>query len=728
MLVTMIRCSVGAIVLAIYCLARADVAVLTQHNDLSRTGANLNETVLNTNNVNTNQFGLVFSCPVDDQIYAQPLIATQVNLGGKGTHNLVIVATVNDSVYAFDADNPSVSAPYWQTSFLSANVVPPTTSDLGAEGTFSGNVGIVGTPVIDPSSGTLYVVARTKENGTSFFQRLHALDIATGAERAGSPVVISASVSGTNSFDGQSGTVTFNSVQENQRAGLALVNGIVYICWGSQFDIEPYHGWVIGYNAQTLAQVAVFNTTPNGREGSVWMSGAAPSADSSGNLYLTIANGPTNNTTTPTTNGNLVESFVQLTPNGSALSISSYFTAAEWQSLDVNDVDLGSSGLLLIPNTTLAFSGGKDGMAYLVNRNSMGGLNSTNEVVQSFSILSPISAGQGELHGTPVWWDGPAGSYAYVWPSYDYLQQYQFNSNGVFTLPALAESPTPAPATGQPGGILSLSANGSAAGSGILWASHQLTGDASTATEPGILHAYNAQNVSQELWNSQQLPARDAVGNFAKYVPPTVANGKVYLATFSNQLKVYGLLNATSPPPAGGSNWVQTVNFRLTAWENGTVAPFSISTKMIISSLSGLATNASGSPVTFSAEAQLLCKQPLSDSGGAGVSYAVLDGKPAVQTDVTAFFQHSVVSSVTFSTASHIAGHNIESFSLVNDPAINFTLQGFAAPTSANLRKSGNFVMGAYSADVSGVGQMPSHSSSPIVIRGTVSLSGGKLE
>jgi hypothetical protein len=717
----MSRIAVGALMLGLLCYARADVAVLTQHNDVSRTGANLNETILNVSNVNTNQFGLVFTRAVDDQIYAQPLIAAQVNLGSKGTHNLVIVATVNDSVYAFDADDASVSAPYWQVSFLGPNIVPPSSGDVAVGSTFTGNLGIVGTPVIDPASGTVYVVVRTVESG-AFVQRLHALAINTGAERANSPVEVTAT------YPSMSGTVTFDPLLQNQRAGLALVNGVVYICWTSQDDVEPYHGWVMGYDATNLAQMVVYNDTPNGREGGIWMSGAAPSADGSGNLYLTIANGPTSNTTAPT-NGYMVESFVKLTRSGANLNVATSFTPHEWQTLDSGDVDLGSAGLLLIPGTTLAFSGGKEGIVYLVNQNNMGGLGASDNVVQSFPVLlSGVSQGVGEIHGTPVWWNGPGGSYTYIWPSYDYLQQYAF-SNGMFALPAFAKSPTPAPATGQPGGILSLSASGAAAGSGILWATHQISGDASASTQPGILHAYNAQNVSDELWNSEQLSSRDAVGNFAKYVPPTVANGKVYLATFSGRLNVYGLLQGTNIPPSATSNWVQTLNFRLTAWEEGLAASFPITTKTILSSLSGLVINTStGQPAEFSAGASLVRKQPLQDTNDADVRYFVRDGKPAVDTEVTSFFVHSIIGSVSYSTSSHVTGHDIESFSLVNDPAVSFSVQGYAAATFGNLPRSENLVLKSRSANVSGTGLVPARSAAPVVIYGTVSVSGGKLE
>jgi hypothetical protein len=524
----------------------AFVAVLTQHNDSGRTGMNLAETFLNVTNVNTNQFGLVFSRNVDDQIYAQPLVLTNVNILGRGTHNLVIVATVNDSVYAFDADNALVATPYWTTSFINPpNIVAPANTDMSAIGAcggayqdFSGNIGIVGTPVIDPVAGTIYLVARTKENGTNFVQRLHALDVSTGAERSNSPVIITATCAGTGAGN-VGGVITFDPIRENQRPGLALVNGTVYISWSSHCDNGPYHGWVIGYDQTTLQRVAVYNDTPNGSDGGIWMSGQAPAFDASGNLYLVVGNGTVDTTGGP----NRGESFLKLTRSGTNLTVASWFTPYNWQTLENGDIDLGSGGLLLIPGTTLAFSGGKEGIVYLVNRDNMGGLTSsttTNDnIVQSF----PVTAD--EVHGGAVWWDGPGVSYGYLWPASVHLQQYAFNRvAGKFTLPAVAQSPTAAP-TGQPGGILALSANGTNAGTAIIWALHQVGGDANQQVLPGILHAYNAQNVGVELWNSEQLSWRDTVGKFAKFVPPTVANGKVYIATFANRLNVYGL----QPPP-----------------------------------------------------------------------------------------------------------------------------------------------------------------------------------
>jgi hypothetical protein len=529
------------------------VAVLTQHNDPSRTGANLNELLLATNNVNTNQFGLLYTRPVDDQVYAQPLIATNVNLPGLGTHNLLIVATVNDSLYAFDADDPTVAGPYWQSSFLGPNVVPPSSLDIlgtpcGSFFNISGNFGIVGTPVIDPATSTMYVLARTKEYGTNFVQRLHALDITSGAERTNSPVIITATYPGTGT-DNISGVITFDPFKQNQRAALALANGNVIIAWTSHCDWPAYHGWVIAYNATNLQQTAVYNDTPNGYEGGIWMSGQGPAVDPSGNIYVSTGNGSVGTSGNPSDTINRGESFLRLTLSGTNLNLTSWFTPYDWPYLESTDRDLGSAGILLIPGTSLAFSGGKEGKVYLVNRDNMGGLSGSasddTNIIQSFQVTAV--GGVDNIHGAPVWWDGPDGSYTYIQGESDYLKQYKFDrAAGQFLAGPYAQSPSTAPAGGMPGGMLAVSANGTNAGSGILWVSHPLSGDASGQVRPGILRAYDARNVAHELWNSEQLSARDSEGNFAKFIPPTVANGKVYLATFSNRINVYGLL----PPPA----------------------------------------------------------------------------------------------------------------------------------------------------------------------------------
>ena len=514
------------------------VAVLTQHNDNGRTGANLQETLLTTNNVNTNQFGLLMARPVDDQVYAQPLIMTNVSIAGMGAHNLLIVATVNDSIYAYDADDSSKTSPYWTRSFINPpNIVAPNNVDESAIGAcgggyqdFSGKFGIVGTPVIDPVAGTMYVVVRTKEFNTNFVQRLHALDVSTGLDRNNSPTNILATYSGTG--DGSvGGVVSFDPLRNNQRPALTLVNGVVYISWSSHCDNGPYHGWVIGYNASSLQQVAKFNATPNGSEAGIWMSGQGPSADAAGNLYLSTGNGSVDTT-------DYGEAFLKLAPtnSGTVMNVASYFIPLNWSALNSGDVDLGTAGLLLIPGTTLAISGGKQGLVYLVDRDSMGGISSG---IQSWSLNS------GQIHGGPTWWTGPNGSFMYIWAdSGGHLLQYQF-SGSTFNTTAFAQSST-AGGSGSPGGILSVSANGTNAGSGILWAVVNTTSDANQAVVPGTIHAYNAQNVSSELWNSDMIP-RDSLGNLAKFVPPTVANGKVYMATFSGKVNVYGLQSSIAP-------------------------------------------------------------------------------------------------------------------------------------------------------------------------------------
>lgn len=518
------------------------VPVLTQHNDNNRSGDNLNETILNIADVNTNSFGLLYTRPVDDQIYAQPLIMTNVTITGHGSRNLLIVATVNDSIYAYDADDPTVTQPYWKDSFISPpNIIAPSIGDEDAVGAgggnykdFAGNFGIVATPVIDPANQTLYVVVRTKEisgSTTNFVQRLHALNLATGADQPNSPVVISATYPGTG--DGGS-TVTFDPLRENQRPGLALGNGYVFISWASHGDNQPYHGWVMGYNVTNLQQTFVWNDSPNGAEAGIWMSGQAPCVDTNGNIYLTTGNG----TTDGAINQDYGESFLKLVPTNGAMQVASYFIPYNYASLNSGDIDLGDAGMLLIPGTTMGISGGKASVLYLVNRNNMGGLSSgtaDTNVLQTW----PLKGGQ--LHGAPVWWNGANGSFLYIWPgSSDHLRQYQF-TNGLFITNAFSESATVG-GSGTPGGILSVSASGTNAGTGIVWATVNTTSSANQATVAGTVHAYNAQNVTNELWNSDMLPARDALGNLAKFVPPTVANGKVYVPTFSNRVNVYGLL------------------------------------------------------------------------------------------------------------------------------------------------------------------------------------------
>jgi outer membrane protein assembly factor BamB len=536
------------------------VSVVTQHNDNGRTGANLQETALTTSNVDATHFGKLFCRTVDDQIYGQPLIVTDVDVAGKGTRDVVFVATVNDSVYAFDANDPDATDALWSRSFLSDGVEPPRNSDMteacgGNYQDFSGNIGIVSTPVIDRASGTMYLVARTKENGSDYVQRLHALDITTGEERPQSPTILKASVAGSGD---RASTVVFDPQKQNQRAALLLAGGVVYVAWASHCDSGPYHGWLIGYDARTLRSVAVYNTTPDGQGGGIWMSGQGPAADDQGNIYLSTGNGSVGRDGAPGDTRNRSESFLRLRRSRSRFTLTSWFTPADWQRLEDGDLDLGSGGILLVPGTNVAISGGKGGTLYVVDRTTMGGLSNTgadDQIVQSFSL------GEQHLHGAPAYWKGPSGSFVYTWAEYDYLKAFAFDpSTSMLDPQPASKSQAPAP-DGMPGGVLSISADGATEGTGILWATLPFEGDANQAVVPGVLRAFDAADVGRELWNSHGDPADD-FGNLAKNAPPTIANGKVYVSTFSGAVCAYGLLPneraaRVSAPQRRVTKWIE---------------------------------------------------------------------------------------------------------------------------------------------------------------------------
>jgi hypothetical protein len=527
----------------------AQANVTTEHNDAARTGANTSETVLTTTNVNVSQFGKLFERVVDDEIYAQPLYVQGVNVPGVGLRNVVYVTTNNDSVYAFDADDPTASAPLWRVNYTdpAAGVVPVKRTDVGqACGNyldFANNIGIAGTPAIDAAAQTMYFVTRTKENGT-FVQRLHAIDIRTGAERPGSPQVIQAAVVGTGDGRDAQNNIAFNARTQNQRSGLLLDHGTVYIAWASYCDQGPYHGWILGYDASSLQQVMVYNTTPDGGLGGIWQSGGGLTADTLGNLYALTGNGSFNGNTGGRNFGN---SFLKVSPAGTLLD---WFTPFNWSFLNATDEDLGIQNAMLVPNTNLVIGGGKEGVMYVVNANAMGHFrsNDNSQIVQSFQASSAA-----RMNASPVYWNSATyGPAIYLWPAGDPLKVFRLVS-GLFQTPAAAQSTRLAP-TGMPGGMLSLSANGSAAGTGIVWAAMSNSGDANHAPQPGILRAYDAGNVTRELWTSQQNAARDALGNFSKFSPPTVAGGKVFMPTLSNKLVVYGLIGPSA------SNAAPTVN------------------------------------------------------------------------------------------------------------------------------------------------------------------------
>jgi len=520
-------------------------SVLTQHNDNNRAGFDNQETVLTTANVNASSFGLLFSLAVDDQVYAQPLVYGNLAIGS-GLHNVVFIATTNNSVYAYDG---TTGALYWQKNFTQSGMRPPMASDMNSSWCspytdFSANMGIVGTPVIDSASKTMYFVARST-NGTSFVQYLHAISLITGAEKTNSPVLIAASVSGTG--DGNvGGIVSFDGRHNNQRQGLALVNGVVYISWSSHCDWNPYHGWILGYNGASLKQQIIYCDTPNGEAGGLWESGMGIAADASGNLFVTSGNGTvgddpfsaSDNGTNPSTTNpnpsdltNRGESAIKLTPNGSTLQVASFFTPSSYYNMDTNDLDYGVMGTFLLPGTSDYLTGCKDGNLYLLNKDAMGGFSAvSNGVLQTI----PLNV---SLHCQPAFYTGGGNSYMYVWSENDQLRAFPFGGGLFATNPTVSNDNGP---TGGCGADLAVSSNGSTSGTGILWASYASSGDAGSVVSPGILRAFDASDITHELWNTTQ-GSGNTDGTYAKFCSPTIANGHVYLPTFSGRVMVYGL-------------------------------------------------------------------------------------------------------------------------------------------------------------------------------------------
>ena len=548
----------------------AQNGVLTQHNDVNRTGWNAQETVLTTGNVKKGSFGYIFGRVVDDQIYAQPLVMMNVTIPGSGEHNVVFVATVNNSVYAFEADSGNVYQPYWEVNISPSGARAAKNTDMnqdcGAYNDFSGNMGIVGTPVIDTITNTLYVVAKSFSATGGFQQYLHALDVASGAEKPNSPKLISAQING-NGSGSVNGNINFDALKQNQRSGLLLLNGIVYIAWASHGDCDPYHGWILGYDKVTLAQKIVYNATPEGYKGGIWMAGGGIAADSLGNLYVGVGNGSVGRNNNPTDLINRSESALKLTPSGSTLTVSSYFTPTNFPDLEASDLDFGVTGLLLIPGTNRAIAGAKDGKIYLMNRDAMGGYNPAgNNVIQTFSQNSADAHNITSL----TYYRGQQRDYVYMWSDNVPLRAIPFDrSTNQFDFLNVKSSTLPGP-IGYSGGFLSVSSNGSIDSTAILWTTYAANGNANQSTRPGILRALSAGDISKELWNSS-VESIDDPGNYAKFNCPTIANGKVYLATFSNRLKVYGLQNGLT------TGLVHEAVNKLRIYPNPTNSTFSIS-------------------------------------------------------------------------------------------------------------------------------------------------------
>ncbi len=510
--------------------------IFTQRNDNKRTGANLGETQLNTGNVNVNQFGRLFERFVDGSVYAQPLVVPNLAIGERQQrHDVVFVATMHNSVFAFDAVHAALSAPLWHRHLATSIALPA--SDVGDMGyrDMEWEVGIVGTPVIDTDRGALYCVttSRAESNGVPIHQ-LWKLDIGTGGTMGN--VVITASV----------GRKVFHSNKQLQRPALLLTNDQVYVGFASYGDKHmPYHGWILAYDADTLTQTHVFASTANGANAGIWQAGQGPAADDAGNLYFLTGNGDFD-----PDNGDFGDCAVKLSPT---LGVLDFFSPHNNSELNSGDLDLGSGGVLVIPNSNFVCGGGKEAILYLMDRDSLGGFDSsTDHVAQKVKVSR--NDNKHHIHGAPAFWSGPDGPRIYIWPERDFLKAFSFNGSLFSTTPVSQCTVTlpdhiPGGNDGMPGGFLSVSANAGNAGTGIVWANHPFTSDLNQKIGAGVLRAFDAHDLTRELWNSRQSFARDDFGNFAKFCCPTVANGRVYQATMGGlqQKQVLGDRTMGSP-------------------------------------------------------------------------------------------------------------------------------------------------------------------------------------
>jgi hypothetical protein len=502
--------------------------VLTYHNDVARTGQNLTETILTTGNVNSAQFGKLGFYPLDGSIDAQPLYASNVATPNNGTNNLLIAASENDSVYAFDADS---GTQIWKVTVLKTGETP---SD-DPSGAGNPVIGVNPTPVIDRNigpNGAVYVVAASKDGAGTYHQRLHALDLALGIELFGGPTEIQATYPGTG--DESDGTnVIFDPRQYRERCALLLVNGVIYTTWASHYDTRPYTGWIIGYSESTLAQTSVLNVTPNGSSGAIWMSGAGPAADSSGNIYFLDGNGVFDSTLNSSgfpSEGDYGNAFIKLSTLGNQLAVADYFETHDGIQQSSVDTDLGSGGAMVLPDMEdssghtmhLAIGAGKDSNLYVVNRDSMGKYDPDNDnIYQELDGALP-----GGVWAMPAYFNNTV----YYGPDGSPILAFTI-ANAKLSSTSIART---AHRFGAPGPTPSISANGT--NNGIVWALDD--------SSPAVLHAYDAGTL-RELYNSNQASGgRDHFGGgfpAIRFMTPTIVNGKVFLGA-SNGVAIFGLL------------------------------------------------------------------------------------------------------------------------------------------------------------------------------------------
>ncbi|MDQ6769690.1 MAG: PQQ-binding-like beta-propeller repeat protein [Gemmatimonadota bacterium] len=512
--------------LSVLLSAVSSAQVTTAQFGNDRAGAVTTERVLTPGNVRSSTFGKVATFQVDGDVYAQPLYVPRLDLRS-GTHDVLFVATEHGSIYAFDASSRGGS-PLWKTSFIdpSIDITPVSFRDANCP-FIKPEIGITPTPVIDAGAGTMYVLMRTKEPTTSgdhrFVQRLHALNIRTGAEQA-PPVEIRASVKGSGSAS-RGGAIDFDPLRENPRATLLLDRGVVYLSWASTCDVGPYHGWIIAYDAKTLKQLGVFNATPGGSEAGIWQGDAGLAADSAGNVYAVTGNGTFDDQASPADYGNTVLKLA-LTPNG--FVVRDYFTPSDQAELSSRDLDLGSSGPVLFSDESgsrrrLLFVTGKAGVSYLINRDRMGHYRPADDG-QAVQTLKTSGSG----FGASAYWNHTL----YVWGSNDVLKAYRIVGGKMESSPALG--PT---ISADPGATPVVSANGLT--NGIIWAIQTRTWRG--ADRQAVLHAYDASDVRRELYNSEMNASRDRAGTALRFAMPTVADGRVFVGA-KGEVNVYGLL------------------------------------------------------------------------------------------------------------------------------------------------------------------------------------------
>jgi hypothetical protein len=538
------RLSILHLVLAITLLACVFAApsafsqqdVRTYHNNNARTGLNSSETTLNPTNVNSTSFGKLFTLAVDGLVDAEPLYLAAVPISGSGTHNLLIVATENDSLYAFDADSGS---PIWQITTLESGETP---SDNRGCSQVTPEIGITSTPVIDRPTGTngvIYTVAMSKDSSGNYHQRLHALAAATGKELFKGPVEITAQFPGTGD-NSSGGNVIFDPAQYKERSGLLFTGGLIYLTWASHCDIRPYTGWIMGYGATTLTQETVINVTPNGNEGAIWGAGGGLTSDNLGNIFFLDANGifdTTLNSSQAPSSGDYGNAFIRLTTTG-GLAVADYFEMDNGVTESEGDVDLGSGGAILLPpmkdasGTTwnIAAGAGKDGNLYLVNRSSMGKFNSSsNNIYQQLSGALP-----GGIWSSPAY----SANKLYFGPVGQPILAFQFKDAKLLAAPVAKTTNS----FGYPGATPSISSNGGL--DAIVWAAEN--------ANPAVLHAYNAINL-QEIYNTNQAAnGRDQFGAGNKFITPLIANGKVYVGTTTG-VGAFGLLSPSSASTKAGT-------------------------------------------------------------------------------------------------------------------------------------------------------------------------------